>query len=193
MGSSIVRVLDFDIENRPLAYMGEDYTSGEVTAIAACWHNQPKTMKVWLLGRNGREADASYMLEEFRKLYDAADMVTGHFIRGHDLPVLCGAMVELGLAPLGEKLTCDTKIDLVKHKHLSASQENLCEALGIATKTAKFHMSNAKWREANRLTPKGLKLTRERCVSDVLQHMRLRDLLVARDLLCAPSTWRPNG
>ena len=29
-----LRVLDFDIENRPLSYLGSDFTTAEVTAIA---------------------------------------------------------------------------------------------------------------------------------------------------------------
>jgi hypothetical protein len=31
------RVLDFDIENRPLTYLGSDFTTAEVTAIAWAW------------------------------------------------------------------------------------------------------------------------------------------------------------
>jgi len=94
-----------------------------------------------------------------------------------------------GLRPLDEKLTCDTKSDLIAHLYLSASQENLCESLGIPA--AKVHMSNARWREANRLTDRGLDLTRQRAVGDVLQHMALRRILVARDMLRPPETWRP--
>ena len=178
-------ILDFDIENRPLAYLGQDYTTAEITAIATCWDGRPRTMIVWLLGRD----DPKTMLEGFRALYDAADIVTGHYIRKHDLPVINGAMLEHGLPPLGEKLTCDTKLDLIAHLYLSASQENLCETLGIPA--AKVHMSNARWREANRLTDKGLALTRKRVVGDVLQHIALRRVLVARDMLQAPKTWRP--
>ena len=179
------RILDFDIENRPLAYLGQDYTTAEITAIAACWDGQPRTMRVWLLGCDEPKA----MLEEFREMYDAANMVTGHYIRKHDLPIINGAMLEHGLPALNEKLTCDTKLDLAAHLYLSASQENLCESLGIPA--AKVHMSNAKWREANRLTDKGLVLTQRRAVGDVLQHMALRRKLIERDFLSAPKTWRP--
>lgn len=179
------RILDLDIENRPLAYMGEDYTSGEITAIAACWDGQPKTMRVWLLGRDKPRA----MLEGFRKMYDAADMVTGHYLRKHDLPIINGSMLEHGLPSLAEKLACDTKIDLVKHLYLSASQENLCEALGVPA--VKVHMSNAKWREANRLTKKGLALTYARAAGDVIQHMAMRRVLIERELLYPPKVWRP--
>ena len=180
---SRLRILDFDIENRPLAYLGQDFTTGEITAIAAMFHGEPTSMRVWLLGR-----DAPIdMLEGFRSMYDAADLVTGHFIRGYDLPVINGAMVEYSLPSLGDKVTVDTKIDLVKHKYLSASQENLCQALGI--RASKFHMTNAMWREANRLTPAGLALTEKRATYDVKQHIQLYRRLVELGHLGPPREW----
>lgn len=183
---SKLRILDFDIENRPLSYLGQDYTTAEITAIAACFDGERKTMQCWLLGRDEPEV----MLESFRQMYDAADMVTGHYIRMHDLPIINGAMVERGLPCLAEKLTCDTKLDLVrKGSVFSASQENLSAMLGL--KAPKIHMNTVLWREANRLTPVGLKYAERRAVEDVIQHMALRRALVARNLLSAPKTWRP--
>jgi len=99
------------------------------------------------------------------------------------------AMLEYGLPPLAAKLTSDTKIDLIKRKGLSASQENLSAALGVPA--AKVHMSNADWRTANRLTKKGLALTHKRVVGDVLQHMQLRRALIERGLLGPARMWRP--
>ena len=181
-----LRILDFDIENRPLSYLGQDYTTAEITAIAWCFDGEPATMTCVLLGRD----DPEQMLREFVKRYDAADMVTGHYIRMHDLPIINGALVERGLPCLADKLTCDTKLDLVKKGPvISASQENLCAMLGL--RKPKVHMNTVMWREANRLTPAGLKLTAERAIGDVLQHMELRHALVARDLLSEPKTWRP--
>lgn len=183
---SKVRILDCDIENRPLAYLGGDFTTSEITAIAACFVDEPKTMKVWLLGRD----EPVEMLEGFRKMYGAADIVTGHYLRAHDLPKINGALIEHGRAPLSEKLTVDTKLDLVQHGgEISASQENLCLMLGIPA--PKAHMSNAQWREANRLTKAGLRLTELRAKGDVVQHMALRKALVARGLLGPPKVWRP--
>lgn len=182
---SKLRILDFDIENRPLAYLSQDFTTGEITAIAACWDGQPKTMQVWLLGQD----QIQVMLEEFRVLYNEADMVTGHYIRMHDLPVINAAMLENELLPLDAKLTSDTKLDLMKHKHLSASQENLAVALGV--KAVKTHLSNAEWRDANRLSAAGMALTWQRAAGDVIQHMALRKRLVELNYLSAPRVWRP--
>lgn len=183
---SRLRILDWDLENRPLAYLGPDYTTAEITAIAACWADRPSSMRVWLLAKH---SEPIAMLEEFRAMYDEADLVTGHYILGHDLPVLNGALLEYGRAPLADKLVSDTKVHLTTMRHLSKSQENLAAALGVPA--SKFHMNNARWREANRLTAKGLQLTAERVVGDVVQHMALREALVERGYLGAPEMWRP--
>jgi hypothetical protein len=181
-----LKILDLDLENRPLSYLGSDYTTAEITALACCWVSKPKSIKVWLLGRDSMVE----MLKGFVEYYDQADMVTGHYIRMHDLPILNGAMIENGLPPLAEKLTCDTKLDLVKKGQVfSASQENLSEMFGL--RYPKVQMTTPKWREANRLTPEGLKLTERRVAGDVLQHMALRHALVERGLLSEPKAWRP--
>lgn len=177
-------VLDFDIENRPIAYLGSDFTTAEITAIAAGWAGQKK-VSVWVLGENSYEE----ILRGFRSLYDMADVVTGHYIRRHDLPIINGAMLEAGLPPLDPKLTSDTKLDLTKRSQLSASQENLSHMLGV--KASKYHVNNAMWREANRLTPEGIRLTKRRVVDDVRQHKQLRAKLIDLGALKPPRVWRP--
>jgi hypothetical protein len=84
-----MKVLDFDIENRPLTYLGSDFTTAEVTAIAWAWTDKPDDVTVYLLG----ETDLSTILDRFLRVYDLADMVTGHYIKGHDLPMINGALV----------------------------------------------------------------------------------------------------
>lgn len=208
-----LRVLDFDCENRPLSYLGGDFTTGEVTAIAWQFIGEPRTAHVALLGvqcqhevytgdlftlgehrtcgeyHNGESLED--MLAAFAQVYDEADMVTGHYIRGHDLPVLNGALLELGRAPLGDKLTHDTKLDLVSRRYISASQENLAEMLGV--RAPKVHMNTPRWREANRLTPRGLELTRKRAVGDVRQHIELRRRLLSMGALGRPRMWTGRG
>ena len=184
MGSKL-QILDFDIENRPLAYLGQGFTTAEITAIAWGWMGKPKTIQVRMLGVH----DPGAMLDEFRHAYDQADVVTGHYIRAHDLPIINAAMIEFGLPILDAKLTVDTKLDLVKRKDLSASQENMSSMFGI--REGKAHMSNTKWREANRLTPEGLKMSEKRAAGDVRQHMAMYKIMVERNLLKAPRVWRP--
>lgn len=178
------RWLSFDLENRPLSYAGPDWTTAEVTAIAAMWVDG-KRVKCWALG----QVDAEEMLLGFKRLYDLADGVCGHFIRKHDLPILNGALLELGLPTLGPKLTCDTCLDLVRKKDMSASQESLGEMFGLSH--PKEHMSQPAWRKANRLTPEGIKETRRRVIGDVRQNVALRSAMLARGLLKPPRVWTP--
>ncbi len=178
-------ILTFDIENRPSSYWVPDRPTAEVTAIAWAWG--PKDIHCALLTKD--DDSLLDMLAAFRSAYDAADMVTGHYIRRHDLPILNGAMVEMGMDPLGPKLALDTKLDTVKWADIPKSQEHLAEMLGVPA--PKVSMSQAKWREANRLTDKGLELTYKRAVGDVRQHMQLRKVMQQRGLLTAPRVWRP--
>lgn len=180
-----LRILDFDIENRPLSYWYSDRPTAEVTAIAAGWSTNPTDIYVYLLGRD----DPRYGLESFAELYRQADIVTGHYIRKHDLRILNGAMLEYGLPPLGAKLTIDTKLDLVTQGDLPATQEHLAQMFGVAA--PKVHMTQMDWREANRLTREGLRKTQKRVVGDVVQHMDLREALAEAGVLGAPKVWRP--
>ena len=185
MTNSQFRILDFDVENRPLAYWYDGATTAEITVIAACWMDDPKSMRCWMLGQD----EPKDMLRGFRAMYDQAELVTGHYIRRHDLPILNGAMLEQGFPPLDEKLTCDTKLDLTKRKDISASLEELAVMFGLDSRKA--HMSNTDWREANRLKPAGVRKAKERATSDVRLHMEIYKRLVDGGYLSAPKMWRP--
>jgi hypothetical protein len=182
-----MRVLDFDIENRPLSYLGSDFTTAEVTAIAWAWCDAPQDVTVYLLG----ETDLREILDRFVQVYAEADMVTGHYITGHDLPMLNGALIECGMPPLEDKLVCDTKTHLVSMKGISKSQESLGAMFQLDA--PKVQMNQSKWRAANRLTPEGLAEVRQRVVGDVRQHIELRRTLLARQLLRPPSVWRSGS
>lgn len=187
------RIVDFDIENRPLSYWYDGQSTAEITAISACVVGDPDSARVWLLGPSitnaQHKAQMVAMLTGFREMYDAADMVTGHYIRKHDLPIINAGNVEWDLPQLGPKLTCDTKLDLRRFSELPKTQENLSDLMDLAEK--KLHMKQSMWREANRLTVEGLEATRARVVGDVQQHMRLRSALLARGLLNPPKVWAP--
>jgi hypothetical protein len=189
------RILDFDIENRPLSYWVPDMPTAEITAIASCWVGDLDSMQVDLL--MPEDDGPRHVLEAFCRRYNEADMVTGHYIRKHDLPIINGALMELQLPLLGAKLTCDTKLDMMKKADVPATQEYLLDTLDVrdvyGQPIRKYHMSQTAWREANRLTPNGIEQTRQRVASDVYGHMQLRLAMVARGMLKAPSMWRPGG
>jgi hypothetical protein len=184
--SRAARVLDFDLENRPLSYLGSDFTTGEVTAIAWSWCDKPR-VTVRLLG----EVPLRQILSEFVVAYNQADMVTGHYITGHDLPMINGALVELGMPILGDKLVMDTKTSFIKSKGISLSQESIGAMLRLDH--SKVQMNQVRWRAANRLTKPGLKLVRERVVGDVQQHIEMFHELTAKGYLGAPRMWRSGS
>ena len=181
-----MRVLDFDVEARPLHWISGDYVSKEITAMAWAWTDTPEEVTCYLLG----EADPRGMLRAFLAAYAESDMVTGHYIRGYDLPMVNGALTEYQLPTLSEKLSHDTKLDFVRRQGLSNSQENLCAMLRLHH--PKVKMDQAKWRDANRLTPEGRALARERVTGDVRQHIELRARLLELGYLAAPKLWKPG-
>jgi DNA polymerase elongation subunit (family B) len=180
-----VRILDFDCEARPLSWYGGDFTTKEITAIAWQFVGEPKTLNCVALGND----DLDVMLSIFLSHYEEADVVTGHYIRNFDLPLLNAQLAELDMKPLQEKWTQDTKNDLIRWHGASKSQENIAAMLG--TKYPKIIMSQADWREANRLTPRGIELTRSRVMGDVLQHMEMRQKLLDLGQLSPGKMWKP--
>ena len=179
-----MRVLDFDCEARPLSFLGQDFVTKELTAIAAKFIGE-KEMHSWVLGEDTLED----MLLKFRLLYDSADMVTGHNLIRYDLPLVNAMSLECGLAPLKPVLCQDTYLHLKRRQGVSASQESLAAMLDVPA--PKVQMGQVAWREANRLLPEGLVKTRARAVGDVRQHILMRAELLKRDWLRSPRRWNP--
>src|SRR5581483_6649372 len=124
-----LKILDFDIETRLVGFYsaGRFKPSGsEPTAIAASFVGEDE-VHVWVQP----DYTVEEMLVYFLELYDQADIVTGHYIRKFDLPILNANLFEQGYGLLGEKLVQDTKVDLREFEGLSKSQENLAETLEL--------------------------------------------------------------
>lgn len=154
------RALIFDIENRPLSYW-YDRPTAEVTVIAYKWLDQPKTHVLM----QDVDVPVEQILDEFRPVYAEAEVVIGHNIRRHDLPILDGAYREVGQDGLTETSTIDTYGDMPGYKDIPKSLEYLAELLGAPYE--KFHMTQHSWRQANRFAAKGIHLVRQRCAVDV--------------------------
>jgi hypothetical protein len=180
-----LRALVFDIENRPLSYW-YDRPTAEVTVISYKWlgNGEPTVLM------QTRATPVERILRTFRKVYDRAEVVIGHNVRRHDLPILHGALVENGLPGLDEKLTVDTLRDLTRYKDIPKSLEYLADMLGAPF--PKYHMTQHSWRVANRLEKSGVALARERCATDVqITEWVYRELLARRLLTKPPRVWRP--
>jgi hypothetical protein len=181
------QVVDFDLETRPLAVWYDGKCTWEPTAVAWAWDDGPiSTLAL-------PEVDSETLLRTFAAVLDeliaSGSVLTGHNIDQFDLPVLSAAMAENNLPNLRPMLTQDTLRGLPKMKDLSRSQENLGVMFGL--KAPKVHMSNADWREANRLTLEGVAKAKKRVAGDVRQHRELRRVLRARGLLKPPKLWKP--
>lgn len=180
-----LRVLDFDTECRPLHY-SEFRDESQITAIAWSWVGEKKVHCEVL------EQDLSNeraMFEAFLADLLSADVVTGHYIRRHDLPLISDHCIRFGLPPLRPLMTSDTQADLPRVKGLGKSQDNL--SLTFGTGANKHHMAGAQWRAANMLDPTGRASARKRVVDDVIQHKELRAELIRRGLLRSPKVWHP--
>jgi DNA polymerase elongation subunit (family B) len=190
-----LRVLDFDIECRPIAWYGGDFVTKQPTTIAWKYAGEGRRPTVTAIGESDRMSlvleEEAEMLEAFRVAFDDADMVTGHYIRGFDLPVLQGAYIRLGLKPLGAKLAEDTKQDLLKAQGMSKSMENLSAM--FKAKCQKYGMDTAKWADANMLLPEGIKKAKARVTTDVREHLELRAIMAERGLLSPAKLWLPGG
>lgn len=189
IGFDAPRILNFDIEVRPLGWYGGDWVHKELTVIACAWEDDAEgTLEVY--HQTKRPGSIKGMLRKFLRRYNEADMVTGHHIRGFDLATVNMQLFEEGLPGLAQKMTHDTKADLLRISGISKSQENLASWLGIPTQ--KYGMSMEDWRKANRLTEDGIALAVERAGQDVLQNVEMRAELLRRGLLGPPVLWTPG-
>ena len=129
------------------------------------------------------------MLVRFLAAFNAADVVTGHYLRKHDLPLLVDHCIRLRLDLPEPVLVQDTMLDFPQVNGLGKSQENLSETLGVPA--PKHHMNGARWRVANTLDKAGREGTRTRVVCDVEQNLQLRAVMLDRGLLKPPKSWAP--
>lgn len=173
-------ILDFDVECRPLSYWFGDVTTAEITAIGWSW-DDPNKVESRVLGDVSREE----MLAEFADVFAQADLVTGHYIRKFDLPLINAMLFEARLPTLPRKRTSDTKLDLKPFKHFPSSQEVL--GLVLELEAPKVQMDTVKWRAANRLEQ--IALSKERVEGDVVQHIALRASLLEAGMLSEPRMW----
>ena len=184
--------MDFDVECRPLAWYGGDFVTRQPTAIAWKFLGNEGEPNVAVIGESDRSSkvleEEAAMLLAFKEAFDAADMVTGHYIRGFDLPLLQGSLLRLGLPLLGDKKAQDTKNDLLRFSGASKSQENLGAMFEL--EHPKIPMNTTKWARANMLLPDGIEATRERVVGDVSQHIELREKMLELGALGPCPVWR---
>lgn len=189
------RILDFDIECRPMAWYGGDWVTKQPTAIGWKWIGERGGAKCIAIGESYDTRlvmdEEIELLETFRALYQDADVVTGHYIRGFDLPIINARMMRHGLPLLETRLAQDTKGDLARAQGMSKSQENLGAMFEL--RHPKVPMNTTKWELANALMPEGIEETKKRVLGDVRQHVELRQTMLDLGYLAPARPWSPSG
>jgi hypothetical protein len=189
------RYLGFDFENRPLAYWYDGQTTSEITALGWKWTDEPDVHTLMLCADGRFETDDGVHISDvkaytlFRELLIEADVVFGHNIRKHDLPIFQAGLLRRELPPLPPIKNTDTLRDIPKKNGLSASLANLSAMYGLEGE--KQSMSHSDWELSNRLVPEGIRLARGRVVGDVILQERLRDKLAGLKILGPPRVWNP--
>jgi hypothetical protein len=89
-----LRILHFDCECRPGAWIGGDYVSRSLTAVAWCFRDEETTHSAIL---SPEDTNTRRLLKEFFPAYDAADVVTLHYSRSFDLPLISHELHEHAL------------------------------------------------------------------------------------------------
>lgn len=192
--SKQLRILDFDMECRPLSWYGGDFVTKEPTAFAAAYVDEPSRLYRWTL-RHSRTDDGfdeqhAELAELFRRLSEGA-LVTGHYIIGFDLPLMNNAAIRGKVPLMGDTLVSDTKQHLLKFSAMSKSQENLGALLDLEAK--KRAMTTGSWESANRLTDDGIAEAQLRVISDVQMHIQMRQRMLERGMLGPTTIWKSRS
>lgn len=186
--SSPARILDFDIETRAAGYADPAWVPDDVTCYAWSWVGSG-VVKGSVSGPDacfGPYRKQRAWLRPLRDLICSADVVTGHNILRFDLRVLNANFMRFGLDPLPELRVEDT-MRLPRTKGLKKGQDNLGDLLGI--EVHKLPLNHQQWDMAYR--EKGWPTVLERCVTDVEQHLLMREAMIERGWLRGPVAWRP--
>jgi hypothetical protein len=129
-------------------HYSEFRAESQITAIAWSWVGEKKVHCEVLEQDLSNERS---MLERFLEAYNAAGIVTGHYLRPHDLPLLNDHCMRLGFPLLKPVLVSDTMLDLPKVNGLGKSQENLAQTFGV--EAGKHHMGGHRWRSGEHARP----------------------------------------
>lgn len=124
-------------------------------------------------------------LNDFREIYEQADLLIGHNVRNFDYATINGEMLLLGLPPLKSRPMHDTLRDMKKAAKQSRSLGNLLPR--ITDDTEKEHVHPMVWEQAfNDFDPAALREVWNRCVTDVMGHWELHKVLKSTGWLKPP-------
>jgi len=182
------KILDFDIETLAAGYADPDWVPHFVTAWAYCWIGTDEVVCRCLPVRAlfDTKTRASF-LKPLLKAMEEADVWTGHNLRRFDIPVLVAEAMKLDLPVPTATLVQDT-MRVPRGKGFKKGQDNLGTLLKAPLR--KRSLNYQEWMEA--YAERSLDTVKERVVGDVLQHMQIREKMMARGWLAHPRMWTPG-
>lgn len=176
---SQLSILDFDTENGPGFYWYDDTTTSLLHTVSSAWVHNPGTMLTQTTKWYSKRGLQVEPLHEFRYRVEHADIVTGHNILKHDIPLLNAHMDRTGQARLKWPHVVDTMKLRQGVRGLPKSQEYLLDLFDIEAEKMRVPLSV--WERAWRGEPEASAIVVERCESDVLGHIALYKALVGWD------------
>lgn len=181
------RILDFDMESLAAGFADPAWVPQKITCISWGWvgyegTNSAISTQMGFFIPSIRRT----MLEQFLPVYEQADVVAGHNLLRHDLPLLKAECMRLGLPIPGPKLVEDT-IQIRKVKGLKKGLDNLGKLL--KTQEEKQDMDWQAWEEAYE-DPTWQKVI-DRCESDVRLHQDVRQKMIDLGWHAKRVVWTP--
>ena len=178
-------ILDFDMESMAAGFADPAWVPQKITCISWSWigYSAVNSVISTQMGFFIPEIRRT-MLEQFMAVYEQADVVTGHNLIRHDLPLLNAECLRLGLPQPSSKKVEDT-IAFRKTKGLKKGLDNLAKLL--KTQEEKQDMDYEAWEQA--YEDPTWKLVIDRCESDVRLHKQVREKMIERDWPMKRTVW----
>ncbi len=183
-----LRILDFDTESVAAGFADPQWVPQKITCCAWSWIGSDE-IEATISTSEGlfrRPERRRKMLLPLLLAINEADMVTGHNLIRHDLPILMAECRRLGLPDLPDLLVQDT-MRLGKTKGFKKGQDNLIALTDGPVQ--KLSLSWQEWQDA--YEEKGWATVVERCKTDVEGHKLLRQEMLERGWLKDAVRWRP--
>lgn len=184
-----LRILDFDTESLAAGFDDPQWVPQHITCSAWSWVGEDK-IHVRTCGYKGFFVD-EIRARSMKALVDAirqADIVRGHNLLKHDLPIINGECLRFKWEPL-PAIRVQDSMRIVKTKGFKKGQDNL--AMLLKLEAEKMAMNHQAWQDA--YAEPGWPKVKLRCVSDVEQHKQLYEAMSDAGWLRAMTVWNPRG
>jgi uncharacterized protein YprB with RNaseH-like and TPR domain len=189
-GVSEPRILIFDIEAT-----GLKPAFGYTLCIGYRWLGESKVHCPSIMDYPGWERQPwndKKLLRDFKKVYESADMVVGHYSKVFDTQFLTARMMHHGLGPLPLVAHVDTCFLAKGRMSVSKSLKNLCSWMGL--KDLKTPVDGQTWVQASTGHKPSIRKVISHCKADIIMttslYLALRPLAKNHPVLNGYGTCR---